>query len=391
MSYSVGDYVLLKPAKEIRYQETKAPFINDTMGRYCGGIYQVEKITNSDPENMQYKLRNAGPRVWSDDMIQQQVYLEAPQVVDDVAQSLGLLEKTLAEIIGKTQADQIYGDIKTDLASRVDTYINETYGPIERKTTFRFEEREVEFEGEVLHARFEDILAFCAVDEPVFLTGAAGTGKNVICKQVAKALNLPFYFTNAVTQEYKLTGFTDAMGKYHETSFYKAFSQGGLFFLDEIDASIPEVLVILNAAIANRYFDFPAPIGYVEANKDFRLIAAGNTFGLGASSEYVGRSQLDAASLDRFAMVCVDYDTEIEKRVTSNNTELIEFCHDFRNAAQKAGIQAICSYRAMSRLAKMEEIFGNEKLDYVVKTCLTKNLEADDLNMIYSNISRKKK
>lgn len=69
-------------------------------------------------------------------------------------------------------------------------------------------------------------------------------------------MGLDFYFTNAVSQEYKLTGFIDANGKYQETQFYKAFTQGGLFFLDEMDASIPEVLVILNAAIANRYFDF---------------------------------------------------------------------------------------------------------------------------------------
>lgn len=43
---------------------------------------------------------------------------------------------------------------------------------------------------------------------------------------------------------------------------------------------IPEVLVILNAAIANRYFDFPT--GKVTAHKNFRLIAAGNTTGTGS-------------------------------------------------------------------------------------------------------------
>lgn len=76
----------------------------------------------------------------------------------------------------------------------------------------------------------------------------------VICQQVAEALGLDFYFTNAVTQEYKLTGFIDANGNYQETQFYKAFTKGGLFFLDEMDASIPETLIILNAAIANRYY-----------------------------------------------------------------------------------------------------------------------------------------
>ena len=44
------------------------------------------------------------------------------------------------------------------------------------------------------------------LDIPVFLTGPAGVGKNVICKQVAEALGLDFYFSNAISQEYKVTG-----------------------------------------------------------------------------------------------------------------------------------------------------------------------------------------
>ncbi len=92
---------------------------------------------------------------------------------------------------------------------------------------------------------------------PIFPIWPSRLRKNVICKQVAESLGLEFYFTNAVTQEYKLTGFIDANGRYHETQFYKAFVNGGVFMLDEIDASSPEVLVILNAAIANKYFDFP--------------------------------------------------------------------------------------------------------------------------------------
>ena len=55
---------------------------------------------------------------------------------------------------------------------------------------------------------------------------------------------------------------------------------GGLFFLDEMDASIPEVLVLLNAAIANGYFEFPN--GKITAHEDFRVVAAGNTVGSGA-------------------------------------------------------------------------------------------------------------
>ena len=221
------------------------------------------------------------------------------------------------------------------------------------------------------------------MNEPVFLTGAAGCGKNVICKQVAKALGLDFYFSNAVTQEYKITGFTDANGNFHETQFFKAFKNGGLFMLDEIDASIPEVLVILNAAIANRYFDFPAPIGYVEAHPDFRVIAAGNTFGLGADYEYVGRNQLDMASLDRFALIPIDYDRAIEMQLADGDAELVDFADDFRRAAKESGIHCIVSYRAIQRMAKMLKLL---EIDEVLSSCLLKNLQKDDINMIVGSL-----
>ena len=149
--------------------------------------------------------------------------------------------------------------------------------------------------------------------------------------------------------------------------------------LDEMDASIPEVLVILNAAIANRYFDFPAPIGYVEAHPDFRVVAAGNTFGLGADYDYVGRNQLDAASLDRFAVVRVDYDPKIEEACANGDHSLVEFCRQFRAACEEAGVHVIVSYRAISRMAKLSACM---ELSEIVETCLVKGLEIDTLNAI---------
>lgn len=303
----------------------------------------------------------------------------AKQTVHD---TFGLLEKALAEVIVANQGANIVSQIVANVGEQVDSYIRENYGTVKRRVEVTVDETPVVFE-ERLHGKFETVLKFVKMNEPVFLTGAAGCGKNVICKQVAKALGLPFYFSNAVTQEYKITGFTDANGTFHETQFYKAFKNGGVFMLDEIDASIPEVLVILNAAIANRYFDFPAPIGYVEAHPDFRVIAAGNTFGLGADYEYVGRNQLDMASLDRFALVPIDYDRAIELQLAENDAELVDFADDFREAAKKCGIHCIVSYRAIQRIAKMAKLM---ELEEVLTSCLLKNLQKDDINMIVGEL-----
>lgn len=300
-----------------------------------------------------------------------------------VAGAIDFLQGVVIDLIAKTNAEQITAAVTKRAEDEIREFIKREYGTIERKVVTVVDGKKFEGDGAV-HEKFEQIVKFVANNEPVFLTGPAGSGKNVLCQQVAKALGLNFYFSNAVTQEYKITGFTDAMGIFHESQFYKAFKNGGLFMLDEMDASIPEVLVILNAAIANRYFDFPAPIGYVEAHPDFRVIAAGNTFGLGANYEYVGRNQLDMASLDRFAVVKVSYDRNIEMNVANGNVELVDFADDLRKAAEKSGIRFIISYRAIGRVAKLEGLLG---LDEALKTCLIKSLEKDDISALLSNVT----
>src|SRR5690606_1623246 len=190
--------------------------------------------------------------------------------------------------------------------------------------------------GIIKHEKYEYIKACIESKIPVYLYGPAGSGKNHVLKQIADELGLDFYFTNSVQQEYKITGFIDAGGKYHETEFYKAFKNGGLFFLDEMDASIPEVLVLLNAALANGYFEFPN--GKIDAHEDFVVVSAGNTVGAGADEQYTGRLQLDQATLDRFAMIEFDYDRNIELAISKGNEELVQFIRDIRKQAEQKGI-----------------------------------------------------
>lgn len=212
--------------------------------------------------------------------------------------------------------------------------------------------------------------------------------KNLICQQIAQALKLPFYFTNSVTSEYKITGFVDANGNYHDTEFFRAFTGGGIFFLDELDASIPEVLVLLNAAVANRYFDFPGH-GRLEAHKDFRVIAASNTFGTGSDQDYTGRYSLDRASLDRFALIEVNYSPKIEMACSNNNSTLCEFARAFRRATAKAAISCLFTYRSISRITILEPIFNS--LPKVLEMSLIKGLGKDDLQIIVGNIASEQK
>lgn len=297
------------------------------------------------------------------------------------AQMIKEMQKFMMSTIAKASEDEIMNII----VPKIDARIKEVYGFLPEKHEIKTPTKTREIKG-TLHEKFDEVLQIVNLDIPVYLTGKAGTGKNVICKQVAEALGLDFYFTNAVTQEYKLTGFIDANGKYQETQFYKAFTKGGVFFLDEMDGSIPEVLIILNAAIANRYFDFP--IGKVEAHPNFRIIAAGNTLGTGADNNYTGRYCLDRASLDRFALINIDYSPKIEKAMALNNMDLVNFAHAFRKATDSMGIECLFSYRTINRIAKLEQVFSN--LKEVIQISLLKGMDVDDLNIINKELAKDK-
>lgn len=233
--------------------------------------------------------------------------------------------------------------------------------------------------GEIHHEKYETIKACLEMNIPVYLAGPAGSGKNHTVEQIAKELGWNFYFSNSVQQEYKLTGFIDAGGKFHETEFYKACTddQDCVFFLDEMDASIPEVLVLLNAAIANGYFEFPN--GRVDL-EHIHFVAAGNTVGSGADEMYTGRMVLDQATLDRFAIIEFDYSIRIEMAISKNNSDLVSFIHQLREEATQKGIRATFSYRCITMVTKLEKT--EMQLDDIIKIAVVKGLDQDTINTI---------
>ena len=258
----------------------------------------------------------------------------------------------------------------------VDGSIELRISEVKKPEPIKKEEPKEDWSKDVKHEKFEMIKACIENDIPVYLAGPAGSGKNYTLEQISWELGLEFYFTNSVQQEYKLTGFIDAGGQYHETEFYKAFKNGGIFFLDEMDASIPEVLVLLNAAIANRYFEFPN--GKIKAHKNFRVVAAGNTVGSGADEMYTGRLVLDQATLDRFAIIDFGYDRNIEMHIAKGNKELVDFVEAIRTEAETNGIRATFSYRCIGMVTKLEKT-GLE-LKNILAIAVFKGMEKDTIN-----------
>lgn len=248
--------------------------------------------------------------------------------------------------------------------------------------TIQINENTREITGSVVHERFEAVVKLLHLKMDVFMTGSAGTGKSHIAEKAAEALGLDFYFETSLTQKFELTGYEDGNGKYHATQFYRAFVDGGVFMLDEIDASTPEVLVVINTALAQRYFAFPN--GAKKAHPNFRVVAAGNTIGKGADIEFTGRFQLDASTLDRFKMIEISYSPAIEAHIANGDGELLEFTYSLRQAVKRAEMHLIVSYRFMSGVKQLEDVF---ELPEILNMSLLKGMAEDDVNMIVRNMS----
>ena len=213
----------------------------------------------------------------------------------------------------------------------------------------------------ICHKLTPQIAQVCNLGIHQMLVGPAGGGKTTCCEKVAEILKLKFYPMSVGPQTTKsdLLGFIDAAGNYHTTPLRDAFENGGLLLLDEVDAANAGVLTIINSLLANGYCSFPD--GVKQRNENFRCICACNTYGRGADRQYVGRNQLDAATLDRFAVVDFEYDEDLERAIAGNNT-WVEKIQLYRKRAFDLKMRVVISPRASIFGAKLLAAGMKEKL-----------------------------
>lgn len=240
---------------------------------------------------------------------------------------------------------------------------------------------------EVLDSQFKFILNLVASGENVYLYGPAGSGKNTICAQIAKALNMEFYYQNTLVTKFDISGYKNAQGEFEETAAYKAMKNGGLLMLDELDNSQAEAIIALNAALANGYYTFGNG-EQVKLHKNFRCMAAGNTNGQGATEEYCGRFAMDESSRDRFAFIQIGYNSDIEKHLAGKgHTDILEFVHDLRNACKSLQIKLIAGYRAIGKLAK----FYETDTEAVLNAFIFRGMQKDDIRQIAAALTTQNK
>lgn len=273
-----------------------------------------------------------------------------------------------------------------DLESRLKQIINDKYTSIEeelkaqapKRTEIKINELPA-IDTTQEHNEYKTLILSLYQGLNVLLVGEAGSGKTTSAERAAKALNLDFYAMSVGLQtgKHEFFGYMDANGNFVETDFYKAYKEGGVFLIDEIDAGHAGVLTSINSALANDAATFAN--GRVKKHKDFLIVATANTFGKGATAEYVGRNTLDAATIDRFTFIEWNIDEELERKI-SPDAEWCQEVQAIRHNAREKGIKIIVSTRAIFSGAKL--LAAGISKNKVKKMVIFKGLNPEAVKMI---------
>lgn len=212
------------------------------------------------------------------------------------------------------------------------------------------------------HPQFEKVLQLVNAGMNVLLVGPAGCGKTTMAHQVSKALKRKYGTLHCTSgaSESQLTGWLLPIGSgknpsafsYVPSEFVRLYEEGdSVFLLDEIDAADPNMMLVINGALANGSLHvqqrYEAP--HVKRGKNVAIIAAANTYGTGADTMYAGRNQLDAATLDRFYVVEIDYDKELEREIAGEETELLNWVWQIRDLIKQNRLRRVASTRMLMK------------------------------------------
>lgn len=282
----------------------------------------------------------------------------APVPAPDTSGAVDAFAAMVSDIVRRTMADTPQGIDETAVRAIVDDATSELRAP--NVIQVHLPDRAPRELPGRQHAAFPRVLALANLRLHVFLVGPPGTGKTTLASQVADALDLNYgaiscYPTMPASQ---LWGFRNATGDYVRTEWRERYEHGGVFLFDEIDNGHPGILAALNQALANGECAFPD--GMVKRHPDLVIIAGGNTYGTGATRQFVGRTAMDAATRDRFVTVTVDIDESLESELAhAEHADRVQVdlwltrVRRYRHNIDTHGLQVVASPRASISGARM--------------------------------------
>jgi ATP-dependent Clp protease ATP-binding subunit ClpA len=266
-----------------------------------------------------------------------------------------LTEKALWTIVSKIISnDNIQWILQKEGTTKPTTPVNQTditvidlTKELEEKQRKRKEDNITDDQKFVLNAlepeeKLEKIIE--AGLKNIWMVGPAGCGKSTIARNLAKKLNVPYLCVSCGvgTSAVEFVGY-----KYPEreaTKFSEFYAKPSVILIDEITALDPSVGQVLNSALAND--EIETTTGSVTRHKNCVIIATSNSFGTGASREYVANNQLDASTIDRFAggVIEVDYSEKFESQY---DKDVYEYIKQLRVITKKTNLRRVVSTRLL--------------------------------------------
>lgn len=303
----------------------------------------------------------------------------APAPADDKLSAVSALLELLAPKVDESQ-------VRAIVAEAVSQIVHPTRTVVVNAET----EERVTPDG-LTHAKLADVIVLLDAGEHVLMVGPAGTGKSTIAEQSAESLALEYgsISLSPQTPASAILGYMQAAGEYVRTVFRERFEHGGVFHFDEFDNGHPSILAVVNAALANGQMAFPD--GMVKRHRDFRCVASANTYGRGPDRQYVGRQQIDAATLDRFAVETIEIDESLETSLCmsigydADKTErVLSYVRSLRTAADEHKMMLIFSPRASVGMVK--QLNKGRTVQAVVDSRIRRGISDQDWSKVSQGI-----
>ena len=191
-----------------------------------------------------------------------------------------------------------------------------------------------EEDGEIYHEMFPTLIKMIMEDCNPYIWGNSGLGKTHMIHQAFDLLDLHYLPINKILEDYDVIGSILPNGDYSSPLWYQCYKYGYGAFLDELDSSNSEATIVLNSFTSNKkdsFYAFPNQ-EIVYRHPNFRIVAAGNTAGMGADITFLDRKQLDDSVQQRLMPLELTPDFRIEKMILEKYPDWFEFMQNFRKA-----------------------------------------------------------
>ena len=206
----------------------------------------------------------------------------------------------------------------------------------------------------------------------VLLEGPTGSGKTSLVRKYCAKNKKPYKrisLNGGITVEDLVGHYVLKQGEspWIDGILTRAVREGWVLAVDEINASSPEVLFVLNSLLDDeRILILSAKDGeIIKPHPDFRLIATMNP----SEQGYAGTNEMNEALMDRFhTIMVIDYNKKVEEKIlkqmgidSEKVSVIMEFTNKIREAYAKSEIFTPWSTRSIINFAE-SFMQGKEKL-----------------------------